>query len=174
MENKLIRFIDSDYHFLFSMPDGGNVVLTRSDGERVVRPCEYLDSHHTRIGSCVYHICEFAERMEANGTTYTPEMTPPLPELCYSTMPSTGELIVIEQGKMGYSPCGYSEQNRERNEKMAARLNEDSGISKQQEAAMVAGALSGWDAPAADPANYDGKGKPLQTKKPPQRSRAER
>lgn len=174
MENKLIRFIDSDYHFLFTVPDGANVVLTRSDGERVIRPCKYLDSHHTRVGNYDYHICEFAERMEANGTTYAPEITPPLPELCYSTIPSTGELIVIERGKTGYSPCGYSEQNCEHNEKMAARLNEDSGISKQQEAAMVAGALSGWDAPAADPANYDGKGNPIKKEKARQRGGSER
>ena len=68
-----IRFIDSHYNALFKVPDGGNVVITHFDGSVSVRRCTYIDDHHAMIGNSVYHICEFAEIMEANGNTYAPE-----------------------------------------------------------------------------------------------------
>ena len=49
-DTKNIRFIDSHYNTLFFVPDGGNVVLTYSDGKKLIRPCEYLDDYHVRIG----------------------------------------------------------------------------------------------------------------------------
>lgn len=72
MNDKTIRFIDSHYNNLFTIPDGGSIELTLSDGEKVARKCKYLDEYHTEVGSNVYHICEFAERMEQNGTKYAP------------------------------------------------------------------------------------------------------
>ena len=74
MDKKMIRFIDSRYKDLFSIPDGGNVALTLFDGETIIRPCQYIDECHTKIGHRVFHICEFAEIMERNGTIYTPEV----------------------------------------------------------------------------------------------------
>ncbi len=73
MDKKMIRFIDSRYNELFLVPDGGNVVLTYSDGEKVTRSCQYIDEYHAQIGSRVYHSCEFAEIMERNGTKYAPQ-----------------------------------------------------------------------------------------------------
>lgn len=70
---KQIRFINSSCYNLFTVPDGGNVVINRSDGERLIRPCKYVDETHAEIGSYLYHICEFAEKMEAAGNTYEPE-----------------------------------------------------------------------------------------------------
>ena len=38
-----------------------------------------IDEYHTEVGSNLYHICEFAERMQKNGATYEPkpaEQTP--------------------------------------------------------------------------------------------------
>lgn len=74
MDEKMIRFIDSRYNHLFSIPDGGNVALTHFDGETVIRPCQYLDEYHAKIGYRVFHICEFAEIMERSGTIYVPEV----------------------------------------------------------------------------------------------------
>jgi hypothetical protein len=71
--NRDIRFIDASYHTLFTLPDGGNLVLTYLDGETSVLPCRYIDDCHTQVGAMAYHICEFAERMEHNGTIYAPE-----------------------------------------------------------------------------------------------------
>lgn len=98
-DTKNIRSIDSHYNTLFFVPDGGNVVLTYSDGEKLIRLCEYLDDYHVRIGGNVYHICEFAEKMERNGTTYAPEKPSFLSDRCYSTLSSGGELIAIEKEK---------------------------------------------------------------------------
>ena len=32
-----------------------------------------IDEYHTEVGSNLYHICEFAERMERNGHAYEPK-----------------------------------------------------------------------------------------------------
>lgn len=72
-EGKNIRFIDSRYQELFQIPDGGSIRITHADGESVVRKCSYIDDYHTQIGNGIYHICEFAEKMERIGATYKPE-----------------------------------------------------------------------------------------------------
>ena len=159
---KNIRFIDSRYNTLFFVPDGGNIVLTYSDGEKLTRPCKFLDEYHTQIGSNVYHICEFAEKMERNGTTCVPEQPPALPERCFSTLPSSGELILIEKDKKGYAKCGFSTPNSEQNIMLAVRYNDRDGVTRQQEAAMLGGSLFGWSTPAAQTASYDVRGNPIK------------
>ena len=37
-DEKVIRFIDSCYNNLFSLPDGGTLVIVRDDGEVVEKP----------------------------------------------------------------------------------------------------------------------------------------
>lgn len=75
MDEKTIRFIDSQYNTLFTIPDGGNIELTFSGGERVTRKCTYIDDYHTKVGHYVFHIGEFAEKMEQNGTKYVPALS---------------------------------------------------------------------------------------------------
>lgn len=70
---KGIRFIDSHYNELFKIPDGDKIIITLSNGERLERTCRYIDEYHTEVGNNLYHICEFAERMEQNGSTYEPK-----------------------------------------------------------------------------------------------------
>jgi len=69
-----IRFIDSKYNELFTIPDGGYIKIQFTDGSHCTRKCKYLDDYHTEIGYNVYHICEFAEKMEAIGAKYSPEV----------------------------------------------------------------------------------------------------
>ena len=159
---KMICFIDSSYNPLFYVPDGGNVVLTYSDGERAVRPCKFLDEYHTQVGHNIYHICQFAEIMEHNGTTYVPEKPQKLPDMCYSILPSSGELILIKRGDKGYHKCSYSAPHREQNEMTAAQNNRRMGVTPQQEAAMVGGSMFGWATPAARTSSYDLKGQPVR------------
>ena len=71
-DKHVIRFIDSEYHTLFTIKDGESIVITRFDGEKLILPCTYIDDCHTRIGSSVYHICEFAEMQERSGNLYVP------------------------------------------------------------------------------------------------------
>lgn len=75
MSDKTIRFIDSDYRELFQIPDGASITITYPPGDgrgTLTRPCQYIDEAHVRVGNNDYHICEFAERMEALGARYEP------------------------------------------------------------------------------------------------------
>ena len=71
-DERVIRFIDSEYHTLFTIKDGESIVITRFDGEKMVFPCKYIDDCHVCIGNSAYHICEFAEMQERSGNTYVP------------------------------------------------------------------------------------------------------
>lgn len=68
-----IRFIDSRYNELFRIPNGGTVTVTYPDGAGYTAKCAYLDDYHTQIGGRVYHICEFAERIQRAGAMCWPE-----------------------------------------------------------------------------------------------------
>lgn len=70
---KGIRFIDSHYKELFRIRDNGKIKIHYSWGESIVRSCRYIDDYHVEVGDHLYHICEFAERMEQNGHTYEAE-----------------------------------------------------------------------------------------------------
>ena len=177
MENndaKTIRFIDSEYNTLFHIPDGENIILTREDGGKRTLPCQYIDEAHTRIGSSVFHICEFAERMERNGAAYAPEKPPVLPDRCFSVQPETGELILIERGKKGYQVCGWGDSSAEHNQREAKRMNSREGVTRQQEAAMVGGSMFGWKSRAAKTENYDFQGNATKNVRPPKHRDMER
>lgn len=77
--SKGIRFITPDYKELFRLPDGGKIILTAAWGEKLEHTCRYIDETHLEVGSNLYHICEFAERMEKNGSTYEPKQAEPQP-----------------------------------------------------------------------------------------------
>ena len=64
---KGIRFIDSRYKELFCIPDGEKITVTLGWGKKKEYACRYIDEYHTEVGGHLYHICEFAERMEQNG-----------------------------------------------------------------------------------------------------------
>ena len=159
-----IRFITPDYDEKFRIPDGDEIRITTSSGEVHDYECRYIDDYHMELGApshSLYHIAEFAERMERNGNTVIP-LRSSLPEYCHSVLPSTGELIRIGRGSDGYMPsdkCNNGETGRE----AADRLNQREGITKAQEAAMLAGSMFGWHTPAANPKSYDEHGVPNQS-----------
>lgn len=159
-----IRFIDSHYRELFRIPDGGSITVTYENGETHTSKCRYLDEYHTEIDGRCYHICQFAEIMERNGYAYEPSIYP-LPEVCYSTLPSTGELIIINRGESGYKQTGPQMGSTEGGQLLADKLNRKLGVTKAQEAAMLAGSMFGWGTPAADPSCYDKNGNPRPPKK---------
>lgn len=74
---KGIRFIDPHYKELFRIPDGGKIIVTTAWGEKMEHACRFIDEYHTEVGRNLYHICEFAERMEKNGATYEPKPAEP-------------------------------------------------------------------------------------------------
>ena len=75
-----------------------------------------------------------------------------LPEHCYAVLPSSGQLIEVRRGEKGYYPCAYSTGGRAYNQVLENYFNAHEGISKAQAAAMLAGPMFGWPAPAAVPA----------------------
>ncbi|GFI31018.1 hypothetical protein IMSAGC013_02412 [Lachnospiraceae bacterium] len=69
---KGIRFINSRYDELFRIEDGEKIVITDIGGEKSEYVCRYIDEYHTEVGNHLYHICQFAEIMERNGSEYAP------------------------------------------------------------------------------------------------------
>lgn len=90
-----------------------------------------------------------------------------LPDLCYSILPSGGDLIIIKLNETGYYPCDYSTADTEANRRLADELNRRMGITKSQEVAMIHGSVFGWHVPAADPGHYDENGEPIKKQPEP-------
>ena len=67
-----IRFINSRYKELFRIKDGDSITITEPSGVQYDRKCRYVGEYHTQVGQNLFHICEFAERMEHNGNKYMP------------------------------------------------------------------------------------------------------
>ena len=151
---KGIRFITPEYKEKFRISDGEKIRITFSDGEVKDRVCRYIDDSHVEVGDDLYHICEFAERMEQCGATFIP-LRSDLPEVCFSILPSTGDVIIIKHGESGYYRCEYSTEDKAFNREFANDRNANLGVSKAQVEAMLAGSMYGWDVPAADPNSYD-------------------
>lgn len=161
---KGIRFITPEYKEKFRISDGEKIRITFSDGEVKDRVCRYIDDSHVEVGDDLYHICEFAERMEQCGATFIP-LRSDLPEVCYSILPSTGDVIIIKHGENGYYRCEYSTEDKAFNREFANDRNANLGVSKAQVEAMLAGSMYGWDVPAADPKSYDVNGTLLRNTK---------
>lgn len=161
---KGIRFITPEYKEKFRISDGEKIRITFSDGEVKDRVCRYIDDSHVEVGDDLYHICEFAERMEQCGATFIP-LRSDLPEVCFSILPSTGDVIIIKHGESGYYRCEYSTEDKAFNREFANDRNANLGVSKAQVEAMLAGSMYGWDVPAADPKSYDENGTLLRNTK---------
>lgn len=161
---KGIRFITPEYKEKFRISDGEKIRITFSDGEVKDRVCRYIDDSHVEVGDDLYHICEFTERMEQCGATFIP-LRSDLPEVCFSILPSTGDVIIIKHGESGYYRCEYSTEDKAFNREFANDRNANLGVSKAQVEAMLAGSMYGWDVPVADPKSYDVNGTPLRNTK---------
>lgn len=160
---KGIRFIDSHYKELFRIPDGGKVKIHYSWNEDQIRTCRYIDDYHVEIGSNLYHICEFAERMEYGGHTCEP-VRDNLPERCYSVLSGSDEIIIIKRGEKGYFKTDIPVTDKDEAWSIVNEYNAKLGVSRAQEEAMKAGSMFGFQVPAADPRNYDADGKPVMPK----------
>jgi len=81
-----------------------------------------------------------------------------LPELCFSTLPSTGDLICIKRGESGYYKSDWSTDSREENQELANYNNERLGVTAAQRQAMECGSMHGWNVPGANPKAYEPEG----------------
>ena len=155
-----IRFIDPHYREKFRIPDGDKVQIRRYDGAIIEQVCRYIDDYHVQVGKNLYHICEFAEIMERNGNSVIPVRSS-LPLYCYGKVPEKKAIVAFLRGCDGYSSA-YAVTKGRSSQKLIDELNSKLGVNKAQAAAMQAGATLGWDAPAADPKNYDEQGQPIK------------
>ena len=85
---------------------------------------------------------------------FAPKLADGLPELCFSTLLTSGDLICIKRGETGYYPSEWDTGDKERNVELADQLNEELGVTMWQRKAMEVGSMCGWDVPGADPAKY--------------------
>ena len=85
------------------------------------------------------------------------ELAEGLPEICFSTLPSTGALICIKRGERGYYPSDWDTGDPVQNKELADYNNERLGVTQAQRLAMEAGSMHGWTCPAADPKTYEQK-----------------
>ena len=85
---------------------------------------------------------------------FAPKLAEGLPELCFSTLLTGGDLICIKRGETGYFPSEWDTGDKERNVELADQLNEHLGVTMWQRKAMEVGSMCGWDVPGADPAKY--------------------
>ena len=59
---------------------------------------------------------------------FAPKVAEGLPELCFSTLASNGQLICIRRGESGYYPSQWDTGDKERNVELADELNERRGV----------------------------------------------
>ena len=83
-----------------------------------------------------------------------------LPDMCYSTLPSNGDIIIIKCGERGHYRCEYTTDDAGYNREFANDRNVKLGVTRAQEEAMLAGSIFGWDTPAAKPWYYNRDGTP--------------
>ena len=158
-----IRFITPDYKEKFKIPDGDKIRIILSDGEQLDRTCRYIDDYHLEVGSNLYHICEFAERMEQNGNTVIP-LRSSLPEQCYVFVQTENCVGIVKKGESGFYRTDIQGGKPSETNALVNEMNEKLGLSKGQAEAMKAGSMFGWDTPAADPKSYDKNGIPVKPK----------
>lgn len=80
-----------------------------------------------------------------------------LPDMCYSVMKSTGDLVVLKRGEEGCFSTSYNTPDPARNRELADYLNEKLCVTPAQAQAMSVGSMFGWDTPGADPKTYERK-----------------
>lgn len=161
-----IRFMASSGKELFRISDGDHIRIQHSDGSHTDRSCRYIDECHMEIGGGwdnLCHVYQFAEMMERNGSTVIP-LRSSLPEHCYIYLPTTREIGIVKKGESGYYRSDLTPVYGDDGKQFVEELNQKGGITKAQEAAMLAGSMFGWQTPAADPKNYDEQGQPVKSR----------
>lgn len=160
---KGVRFITPHYKEIFRIPDGDKVRITTVDSEKLDRTCRYIDEYHVEVGNNLYHICEFAERMEQAGNIVV-LLRSSLPEKCYSTLLDTGAIVILKRGETGYFKTDIPYTSKEEARQLVDEYNGKLTISKAQQAAMQTGSMFGFQVPGADPKGYDENGTPIRPK----------
>ena len=107
-------------------------------------------------GELYVHLWNFGDwSIQTEEECFSPKLAEGLPDMCFSTLKSTGDLICIKRGESGYYPSDWNTADKARNEDMADELNEKLGVTSAQRQAMEVGSMAGWNVPGANPAAYE-------------------
>lgn len=133
---------------------------------RAESPFHYFWGHYKNDKSAAYD--DYTKRIR-DEVLYVSELTKKpyrMPFFCYTLIPSSGDLIRVTLGCKCYESTNFNIPNdRSNNRRNADELNKGIGVSKAQEAAMLAGSMFGWHTKAADPRSYDKNGTPNRPKR---------
>lgn len=77
-----------------------------------------------------------------------------LPEVCFSTLPDRGDLIIIKRGEAGYRISDWSTGDKKTNQALADVQNHKRGITPAQVQAMEIGSMYGFDVPGTNPQSF--------------------
>ncbi len=116
---------------------------------------ESVEQHEITVGKQEFyaHLWNYENwSIQTEQERFSQKFAEGLPELCFSTLPSTGALICIKRGESGYYPSDWSTSDREQNRQIADEQNLHLGVTPEQEEAMLCGSMFGWTVPGADPA----------------------
>lgn len=126
-----------------------------------LRPQIFLPTRRG-IGYCEYdnvHLPDAPEEAKARFKAHKG-----CPDICFCLHPSDGKMILIKYGTDGYYLCEKGKSGASERA-CVDEMNQRIGVNKQQEAAMLWGAMFGWERPSADPARYDQDGVPLSSRR---------
>ena len=141
-----IRFITPGYKEIFRIPDGDMIRIFTGGGETRDRTCRFIDETHFETSggypSALYHICEFAERLEKTHGTVIP-LRSSLPVQCYAVLPSSDEIIIIRRGEKGYYPTDCFGHDHQAAQAIVDEYNDRDGVTKAQRVAMIGGSMCG-------------------------------
>ena len=88
-----------------------------------------------------------------------------MPDHCFSVLPDSGTLVILQQERP-YIQSFESKDSVTVRQQVANDLNEAMGVTKAQAAAMLMGALHGFNQPCAWPWQYDQNGEPRNYDRP--------
>ena len=153
-------FASRDNLKAFCRENPGCEVSGRGDGYKVAT-LDFSYCFRCRAASDDYDIYCFAY----DNRYLLPELAGEheLPLECLALLPSTNEIVYIMRDDKCAKPFAGSSADPAVNRLMIKELNQKWGVTRRQEAAMLGGALTGWDTPAAKPWNYAENGAFRQT-----------